>query len=406
MKGSDGMRPNLLRVAQAVALISALLTSSPSGAQTGEASPVWDLQIQIDIAPAGSGESGCSAAGTGTDDNVRVSLNAANETWLNTGVNDFEPGSTRVYHLLLTGVGTAQDVQYIKIDKDGSDGLCVRFVRLYINHRDVYSWPIGQVGSAPPQPAWLDAGSPRVVWFTTGTHWVEGRTLMLGHLRGSMAWKDIVTGGKLGRGAMQSQAEIAGKIEAAFGHMFQKSAAKWATGYTPVTVFLGDAGVLKNLHAGIVEIVPSVLGSPARRSEPSSDYLQTRGVLVRVEASNKWGSRIVWAFELDVQAKSSSTPAAATLLMHGWYRERKTGPSNVLESGEAQIYSNVSDVAQYVAADLNVSTTTLYTTIRSAFVDTNRYTALFGFVPTTGIGLTNTISGLGCQTGTCLIMRP
>jgi hypothetical protein len=69
----------------------------------------------------------------GTDDDVVVSLNPKNATWLDYARNDFERGSTFTYDLLTDGVARFDDIDWIAFAKTGSDGMCIARVDLIVN---------------------------------------------------------------------------------------------------------------------------------------------------------------------------------------------------------------------------------------------------------------------------------
>lgn len=98
-----------------------------------EPRPLVRLQLEVETG---------DVADAGTDDPVRVQLNtgkfllapADNLTWLNYGQDDFRRGTTFVYDL--RPPGDLNDVTQLTLEKFGSDGLCLRRLRLIANAGD------------------------------------------------------------------------------------------------------------------------------------------------------------------------------------------------------------------------------------------------------------------------------
>lgn len=103
--------------------------------------PVWRARLWVQV---------CDYADAGTDNKVLAALNSANYTVLDTPVNDFQRASAVSYDLLLTGVTKLADIQYLKIFKGGSDGVCIARLQLLVNERLIYD----RIPSAAQQ--WLD----------------------------------------------------------------------------------------------------------------------------------------------------------------------------------------------------------------------------------------------------------
>lgn len=119
-------------------------TSIKLVAPTPEEEPVVRLQIRITTA---------NVRDAGTDDDVLVSLNQNNYTWLDYGAildfdskrkglqsfdgGDFDGNHVFTYDLLTDGVSRVRDIKWITLSKTGSDGWCVQRVELLINSNDV-----------------------------------------------------------------------------------------------------------------------------------------------------------------------------------------------------------------------------------------------------------------------------
>ena len=107
-----------------------LMTTSAVWATPSETAPIWRVQLRVQVASVGD---------AGTDDGLRVQLNANNGTWLDTGRDDFERASIFTYDLKLDGLNRISDLQYLYLSKGGSDGLALKSFTLYVNGRAIYT---------------------------------------------------------------------------------------------------------------------------------------------------------------------------------------------------------------------------------------------------------------------------
>ena len=112
----------------------------------------------------------------GQNDGAKVRLNAANETLLAPGQQEFTRGKTYTYDLLqIDSCGAPvltklSDIQMLEISKTGRDGWCFSDLELIINGRTIYR-------ATYPQGQWLDnSGGARLV------HTISGATMRKGAL--------------------------------------------------------------------------------------------------------------------------------------------------------------------------------------------------------------------------------
>ena len=137
------------------------------GSSSLESTPIQSAQIKVRTADHDD---------AGQYDGVLVRLNGANETWLDSGADDFERGKTCTFDLLQVNANGAvvltklSDIQFLEISKTGSDGWCFSELELIVNGRTIYkaNYPRGQ---------WLDnSGGARLM------HKITGATLRSGSL--------------------------------------------------------------------------------------------------------------------------------------------------------------------------------------------------------------------------------
>jgi hypothetical protein len=103
--------------------------------------PVWRAQIRVVTG---------SNADAGSDDNVKVQLRNGNAIWLESGWNDFEANTDMYYDLRLEGIDKLGDIDFLRIEKTGSDGWQIRKIELLINGWAIYS------ETFPGGGLWLD----------------------------------------------------------------------------------------------------------------------------------------------------------------------------------------------------------------------------------------------------------
>lgn len=130
--------------AAASALLATMAwTSSASVANAAPPNtmPIWRLQVRF--LTSGTGDAN-------TDDSVKVELNGANRTWLDSGRDDHERNSDETFDLRTEGINTLADIDYFRVEKDGSDGWALRRFQLIVNGAVIYTEDF------PSSPLWLD----------------------------------------------------------------------------------------------------------------------------------------------------------------------------------------------------------------------------------------------------------
>ena len=125
-----GARLLQLALALMMALAAILPARGEAQAAAAETTPVWRLQVRLMTE---------SVNEAGTDDDVMVSVNEQNATWLDLPHDDFSAGSTTDYDVLLTGVRTLADLKFLTISKRGTDALCLRSAQVMVNGKAIYA---------------------------------------------------------------------------------------------------------------------------------------------------------------------------------------------------------------------------------------------------------------------------
>lgn len=127
---------------KSVFLVTAILTfcGSIALAAPPDTMPVWRAQLRVLTGPG---------VDSSSDDNVKVGLRPGNTIWLESGHNDFEQNGTITYDLRLEGIAKLGDIDYLRIEKTGSDGWEIRKIELLINQRVIYTETF-------PRGLWLD----------------------------------------------------------------------------------------------------------------------------------------------------------------------------------------------------------------------------------------------------------
>jgi hypothetical protein len=148
-------------------LILMTCINSAALAAPPETMQVWRAQIQFQTA---------NISDAGSDDSVRVRLNATNSTWLDYGRDDFERNTNYTYDLKLNGINRLSDIHYLYISKTGSDGWAIKSFSLLINGRTIYTQTF------PGNGRWLDTDSGESPNYFVG----------FSTLRGDDAWVNYV----------------------------------------------------------------------------------------------------------------------------------------------------------------------------------------------------------------------
>jgi len=114
-------------------------TASVAQAAPPDSMPVWRLQVRFVTS---------NADYANTDDSVKVELNGANRTWIDSGRDDFERNKDETYDLRTEGINTLADIDFFRVEKGGSDGWALRHMQLLVNGVAIYAESFG--------PLWLD----------------------------------------------------------------------------------------------------------------------------------------------------------------------------------------------------------------------------------------------------------
>jgi hypothetical protein len=107
-----------------------LAAAAPASAAPDEDATVWRVQLRVRV---------CNSQNAGTNDRVFASLNGSNSTKLDYPHNDLQRNSDFTYDLLLDNVSRFQDITRLRINKGGSDGLCLRTLELRVNNSLIFS---------------------------------------------------------------------------------------------------------------------------------------------------------------------------------------------------------------------------------------------------------------------------
>jgi len=83
----------------------------------------------------------CDVPSAGTEDPVSAGLNgraSSQPTSLDRPGRDFERGSRYIYDLSLDHIRTLADIVELEVSKSGNDDLCLRELRLIVNHKTIF----------------------------------------------------------------------------------------------------------------------------------------------------------------------------------------------------------------------------------------------------------------------------
>jgi hypothetical protein len=177
--------------------VAVLAPVRSASATPPEPAPVWRAQLRVVTGTVSDADS---------DDNVSVSLNGTNATFVDTPADDFERGHTDTFDLLPAGVRRFSDIQRLQIRKFGTDGWCIARVTLVVNGRPLFD-------AVPGSPCrWIDADdghSPLLQWTS---------------LRSNSTWRGYVQPPLPRR---ITPAEMRDRVEGYVGHAIASNALYW-----------------------------------------------------------------------------------------------------------------------------------------------------------------------------------
>jgi hypothetical protein len=151
-------------------LLSAQAPSGVAYAAAADNMQVWRAQVRL---VTGNGNLHAD-----TDDDIQVALSDANRTWLDYGRNDFEVVDDFTYDLLLTNVRTLADIEYLTVQKTGTDGWCVDNLTLLINGQAIY---YRSFRSSTALCHWVDADDGHSPTFTISRSTLRSHALWQGY---------------------------------------------------------------------------------------------------------------------------------------------------------------------------------------------------------------------------------
>jgi hypothetical protein len=192
-----------------VALIPGVLEPSVAYAAPPETMPIWRAQIRF---VTGNGNLAAD-----THDDIQVSLNDGNSTWLDYGRDDFEVVDDFTYDLMLTNLRTVGDIRFLTVQKTGTDGWCVDRMTLLINDRPMYD---RSFRTPTALCHWVDADDGHQPAFT-----ISGAAL-----RRSEAWRTYTAPARPQR---LTRSSIDSRVEAIVGNWIEDHDYKWGHLYGP-----------------------------------------------------------------------------------------------------------------------------------------------------------------------------
>jgi hypothetical protein len=161
-----------------------------------EAERVYRLQMRIETGDVDE---------AGTDDDVLVSLDKDNVTWLDYGRDDFRRGDIYTYDLITDNISKMSSIKWITFSKTGSDGWCLKSFELRINHQSERLPPVRIYREEFPVCRWIDNNDGH-----------QGSlTVPFSRLREAPSWSGARVPGVVG---VIEAAEVVSRVESLVGH--------------------------------------------------------------------------------------------------------------------------------------------------------------------------------------------
>ena len=240
-----------------------------------ELDKVYRVQIRIETGDVDD---------AGTDDDVLVSLNQKNFTWLDYGRNDFQRGDTYTYDLLLDDVARISSIKWITFNKTGSDDWCIKSFELLINHQALVLPPVRIYREEFPTCRWLDDknGDRRSL------------TIPFAKLRAQSAWRQARIPGTIGA---IDRTELISRIEGAVGHaLHYESRASWGESYG------------KSVEIGYI-------ANPPHPSGPAASDHRAQRIHVDLDlAGTGLGTDVEIDVDFDILVNCAMTPAKTAII--------------------------------------------------------------------------------------------
>ena len=266
--------------------------------------PVWRVELELHTA---------SVDHANTSNSVQVRLNSPlssyrprnNNTWLDYGRDDFEKSTVYTYDLNLSSIEQMEDITMISLTKTGTDGWCLKGVKLKVNGLDVYSRDINmETGSCQ----WIDGDDGHKPIYTI---WHD-------ELRAHPSWMNYneIAAALLAAGGLPNE-EMVSRIEGIVGDQLHYQDAYWGD-------IQGDA----------VEV--------SRGCDASFTSCQKLHVTLDLKADAAWGiipipdPRVDLAFDLNFECQNDnfviSSEAISADVDSSWYWELlSAGFINILD---------------------------------------------------------------------------
>lgn len=126
-----------------LALFAVFISTATAFAAPAGTTPIYRAQIRVVTANTDE---------AGSDDYVKVGLNANNTTWIESDQDDFARNDDQTYDLQLLNLTQLSDINFLRIEKTGDDGWRLKQIYLIINGKTIYSVDFGA-------GRWLDNSS-------------------------------------------------------------------------------------------------------------------------------------------------------------------------------------------------------------------------------------------------------
>jgi len=248
----------------------------------GQENKVWRVQVELTTSHVSYAD---------TDDGIWVRLNTAsgsyephgNFTWMDYATDDFEKNQVKKFDLNLSGISDMSDINRIYFGKSGSDGWCMKQVKLIVNEVNVFE---KSFNNEPSGCHWMDNDNGHSNYFYIGRNEIRNHPNWIGYNQDGALWLLSAFG--------ITSEDMEDRIEGIVGHMMHDEPLYWGFIYGEA-VSITDACPGANTNCNKVHVdldmgaKPSILGIPLPNLSVDVDFdlnFQCNGGNLNIWTSN------------------------------------------------------------------------------------------------------------------------
>jgi len=221
----------------------------------GRDNKVWRVQVEVTTSHVSKAN---------TNDGIWVRLNTSsasyephgNFTWMDYSTNDFERNMVQRFDLNLSGISDMSDINRIYFGKSGSDGWCMKDMKLIVNDIEVFEKSFSSEASGCH---WMDNDNGNSNYYYIGRSEIRNHPKWMAYSQDGALW--LLSAFGISAEAMEE------RIEGIVGHMMHNEPLYWGFIYGEAVSVThgcpGSTGECNKVHVDLdMGASPSILGIP------------------------------------------------------------------------------------------------------------------------------------------------